>query len=124
MFYLLNVITVHTWVTILNISGIYSHTPNPQNNYVSAPAATKKSHVASKCLLQTHLTFSKSVMVSMGVSKLGLIDLSFVDAGVKSNGTYYRDILLTQNLLPAMHEICAVFFIFQQCNAPAAAHRA
>jgi len=23
-----------------------------------------------------------------------------------------------------MHEICAVFFTFQQCNAPAAAHRA
>jgi len=27
-------------------------------------------------------------------------------------------------LLPAMRVICAVFFTFQQCNAPAAAHRA
>jgi len=63
-------------------------------------------------------------MVSMGVSKLGLIELIFVDAGVKINGTYYHDMLLTQKLLPAMSEICAVFFIFQQCNAPAAAHRA
>jgi len=29
---------------------------------------------------------------------------------------------LTQKLLPSMGEICAVFFIFQQCHAPAAAH--
>jgi len=63
-------------------------------------------------------------MVSMGVSRLGLIDLIFVDAGVKINGAYFRDMPLTQKLLPAMREICAVFFTLQQCNAPAAAHRA
>jgi len=51
----------------------------------------------------------------MGVSKLGLIDLPFINAGVKINGAYYRDILLTQKLLPAMREICAVFFTFQYC---------
>jgi len=34
----------------------------------------------------------------------------FVDAGVKINGTYYREMLLIQKLLPAMREICAVFF--------------
>ena len=44
--------------------------------------------------MQTHSTFSQSVMVC--VSKLGLIDLIFVDAGVKINGTYYWNILLTQ----------------------------
>jgi len=51
------------------------------------------------------------------VSKLGLTDLIFINAGEKINGTYYHDMLLTQKLLPAMHEICAVFFTFQQCNA-------
>jgi len=50
---------------------------NPQNNDVYAPAATK-THVAPECLLQTHSTFSKSVMVSMGCSKLWLIDLIFM----------------------------------------------
>ena len=37
----------------------------------------------------------------------------FINAGVKINGTYYRDLLLTQKLLPAMREICVVFFIWQ-----------
>jgi len=55
--------------------------------------------------------------------KLGLIDLIFVDVGIKMKGAYYREMLLTQKLLPEMCEICDVFFAFQQCNAPAAAHR-
>jgi len=59
-----------------------------------------------------------------GCSQLGLIDLIFVDAEVKINGAYYCDMLLTQKLLAAMCEICAVFFTCQLCNAPAAAHRA
>jgi len=82
-------------------------------------AATKR-QITPERLLQTHSTFSKSVMVSMDVSKLGLIDLIFINIGVKINGAYY-DMLLTHKLLPAMSEICAVFFIFQQCNAPDAA---
>ena len=67
-------------------------------------------------------TFSKSVMVSMGVSKLRLMDLIFIDATVKISGTYYREVLLTLRLLPVMLEICGEFFIFQQGNVPA--HRA
>jgi len=82
----------------------------------------KKRHVAPKCLLHTHSTFSKSVMVFVGVSKLGQIDLIFVDTGVKVCGAYYRDMLLTQKLLSAMREICTVFSTFQQCNATAAAY--
>jgi len=60
----------------------------------------------------------------MDVSKLGWIDLIFINAGVKISGVYYHDMLLTHKLLSAMRVICAVFFIFQQCSAPAAAHRA
>ena len=62
------------------------------------------------------------LMVSMGVSKLGPIDLMFIDARVKINGAYYREVLLTQKLMPIMREICSEFFIFQQGNVPA--HRA
>jgi len=38
-------------------------------------------------------------MVSMGVSKLGPMDMMFIDARVKINGAYYRELLLTQKLM-------------------------
>ena len=41
-------------------------------------------------------------MVSVGVSKLGCTELFFVEPGVKINGAYYRDVLLTQKLLPSL----------------------
>jgi len=42
------------------------------------------------------------------------IDLIFIDARVKINDTYYREVLLIQKLLhvPVLHEICGEFFIF------------
>jgi len=61
-------------------------------------------------------------MVSVGVSKLGKTQLVFVDPGVKIIRTYYRNVLLTQQLLPVMREIPGEFFIFQEDSAPA--HRA
>jgi len=61
-------------------------------------------------------------MVSVGVSKLGITNLNCVDPGAKVNGTYYRDVLLSQQLLPMMRNVSGEFFIFQQDNAPA--HRA
>jgi len=50
-------------------------------------------------------TFSETVMLSVGVSKLGCTELFFVEPGVKINGTYYRDVLLTQKLLPVIRQI-------------------
>jgi len=58
-------------------------------------------------------------MVSVGVSKLGITDLIFVHRGVKINGDYYRDVLLSQQLLPMTRDMSGEFFIFQQDNAPA-----
>ena len=95
---------------------------NPQNDRVYAPVTTKKKHIAAERLLRTRTTFSQSVMVSVGVSKLGCTNLIFVEPGVKINGAYYRDVLLLQELLPAIREASGEFFIFQQDNAPA--HRA
>jgi len=46
----------------------------------------------------------------------------FADAGVKINIAYYRNVLLSQQLLPVIRQISGEFFIFQQDNAPA--HRA
>jgi len=60
-----------------------------------------------------------SVMVSVGVSKLGCTELFFCRAGVKINGAYYRDVLLTQKLLPVIRQISGNEFVFQQDSAPA-----
>jgi len=86
---------------------------NTQNDRLYAPVASKKRHVATERMLQTRSSFSKSMMVFVGVSKLGKTDLTFVDPGVQINSTYYRDVLLTQHLLSVMREISGQFFIFQ-----------
>ena len=52
----------------------------------------KKKQVAAERLLRTQTTFSKSVMVSVGMSKLGVTDLISVDPGAKVNGAYYHDV--------------------------------
>jgi len=38
---------------------------------------------------------------------------------VKINGAYYRDVLLTQKLLPVIKQISGNEFVFQQDSAPA-----
>ena len=45
-------------------------------------------------------------------------DLIFVDPEAKVNGAYYRDVLLSQQLLPMMCDMSGEFFIFQQDSAP------
>ena len=82
----------------------------------------KKKQVAAERLLRTRTMFSQSVMVSVGVSKLGVTDLIFVDPGAKVNGAYYCNMFLSQQLLPMMRDVSAEFFIFQKDSA--AAHRA
>lgn len=95
---------------------------NLQNDRVYVSRETKKREVAADRLLRTRPTFSKSVMVSVAVSKLGCTDLIFVEPGVKVNGAYYRDIVLSQHMLPAIRQLAGDVFVFQQDSAPA--HRA
>jgi len=38
----------------------------------------------------------------------------FVDAGVKIDIAYYRNVLLSQQLLPVIRQLSGEFFIFQQ----------
>ena len=61
-------------------------------------------------------------MVSVGVSSLGCTDLIFIEPGMKINGAYYRDVLLSQYLLPAIRQVSGDHYVFQQDSAPA--HRA
>jgi DDE superfamily endonuclease len=96
---------------------------NSQNDRFYVRPGTIKKDVSASRLLRTRPTFSKSVMVSVGVSKLGCTELHFIEPGVKVNGAYYRDNLLAQKLLPDMRRISQdQFFVFQQDGAPA--HRA
>ena len=92
---------------------------NAQNDRLDVPTGTLKKQVSAARLLKTRSTFSKSVMVSVGVSSLGATELIFIDPGVKINGAYYRDVLLSQQLLPAIRALSGEFFIFQQDSAPA-----
>ena len=73
---------------------------NSQNDRVYTPVATKKRDISASRLLRTRPTFSKSVMVSVAVSKLSCTNLIFIEPGAKVNGKYYRDMLLMQQLLP------------------------
>lgn len=95
---------------------------NAQNDRFYVKSGTRKKTISADRLLHTRTTFSKSVMVSVGVSSLGSTELMFVEPGVKINGAYYRDVLLSQQLLPAIRNQSGEFFIFQQDSAPA--HRA
>jgi len=63
-----------------------------------------------------------SIMVSIDVWKMGMTELIFVVPGIKVNGQYYRDVLLSQQMLPAIKHVACNTFVFQQDNA--AFHRA
>ena len=67
---------------------------NLQNDRVYAPCGTKKRDIAVDDLLRTWPMFSKSVRMSVAVSKLGCTELIFVEPGVKIDGAYYPEILL------------------------------
>ena len=95
---------------------------NLQNDHVYVPPMTKKREVATDQLMHTRLTFSKSIMVSVAVSKLGCSGLVFVEPGTNVNGAYYRDELLSKQLLPAIRHIAGDTFVFQQDSVPS--HRA
>src|SRR6218665_3480962 len=84
--------------------------------YVSTTTLTR--NVDANRLLRTRPTFSRSLMVSVAVSKLGCTELFFVEPGVKVNGEYCRNVLFMEKMLPAIWGMSSDFFIFQQDSAP------
>jgi len=69
---------------------------NSQNDRVYAPIDNKKRYIDPSRLLRM------SVTVSVAVAQVGMIELIFVNPGVKVNGQYYCDVLLSQQMLPAI----------------------
>jgi len=53
---------------------------------------------------------------------MGMTKLIFVDPGMKVNGQYYRDVLLSQQMLPPIKHVAGDMCVFQYDNAPS--HRA
>jgi len=79
---------------MVTVCGLCDHTQKLSENCIYSLAASRSRQTAPERLLQTHSTFSKLVMVSMSVSKLGPMDLILIDARVKINGAYYLEHLI------------------------------
>ena len=60
---------------------------NRQNDRLYATTGIRKKQLPADRLLCKRSTFSRSVMVAVGVSLLGRTDLIFIDPGVKINGS-------------------------------------
>ena len=58
---------------------------NTQNDRLYVGVGTRKRYIAADRLLRTRPTFSKSLVVSVGVSSLGRTSIHFVEMGVKIN---------------------------------------
>ena len=60
--------------------------------------------------------------MSAAVLEMVVAGLFFVKPGVKVDGKYFRDVLLSQQMLPAIRHVAGDSSVFQQDSAPA--HRA
>ena len=72
---------------------------NSQNDRVYAPIENKKRYIDPSRLL------CMLVMVSVAASQVDMTELIFVNPGVKVNGQYYCDVLLSQQMLPAIKRV-------------------
>ena len=72
---------------------------NSQNDRFYAPVDNKKRYIDPSCLLRM------SVMASVAVSQVGMTEVIFVNHGVKVNGQYYCDVLLSQQILSAIKRV-------------------
>jgi len=57
-------------------------------------------------------------MVFIAVSKMAMNKLTLVAPGMKVNGQCYRDVLLSQQMLPAIKHVAGDTFVFEQDNVP------
>jgi len=72
---------------------------NSQNDRGYSPVDNKKRYIDPSRLLRM------SVTVSVAVSQVGMTELIFVNPGVKVNSQYYCDVLLSQQMLPAIKRV-------------------
>lgn len=91
---------------------------NSQNDRVYS-AARKKRQVQATRLIRERQHFSRGIMVSVGVSRMGKTSVVFVEPGAKVNSEYYCDHVLRQGLLPDIRARCNLHnWTLQQDGAP------
>ena len=93
-----------TWFSDEKIFFTVETPSNSQNDRVYANVDAKRD-VSPSRLLKDRQHFTKSVMVSVAVSKLGKTSLVFVQSGAKINSAYYCDHSLKNGLLPDIHRL-------------------
>ena len=92
---------------------------NMQNDRIYSSADAKKEIPASR-LVREREHFSRSVMVSVAVSKVGKTSIMFVEPGAKVNSDYYCTRVLGQGLLPDITAKSGRYrWTLQQDGAPA-----
>jgi len=79
---------------------------NSQNDRVYTPIDNKKRYIDPSRLLCM-------VMVSVAVSQVGMTEPIFVNFAVKVNGQYYCNVLLSQQMLPAIKRVAERCFFSQ-----------
>lgn len=91
---------------------------NAQNDRIYSTARHKKDVNVSN-IVREREHFSRSVMVSVGVSRMGKTSIIFVEEGAKVNSQYYCDRVLGQGLLPDIRARCGRYkWTLQQDGAP------
>ena len=93
---------------------------NAQNDRVYS-SATRKKNINVESLVRERQHFSKSVMVSVGVSRMGKTRVVFVEPEAKVNSQYYCEKVLGQGLglLPDIRARCGRYKrTLQQDGAP------
>jgi len=102
---------------------------NSQNDRVYAPVGIPRSNTPIPAATHT-LNIQLVGMVSVAVSTMGMTELIFFDPRVKVNRQYYCDVLLSQQMLPAINRVAerclftssvlltAKFVIFVFCDFP------
>lgn len=92
---------------------------NSQNDRVYTAARNKKQVPATR-LIREREHFSRGIMVSVGVSRMGKTSVVFVEPGAKVNSEYYCDHVLRHGLLPDIQARCNRHnWTLQQDGAPA-----
>ena len=106
------------WFTVTDDKLISVAAPsNKQNDRCYVESFKKKKEVDTA---RTRPTYSKSLMVSVGVSCLGRTDVHFLQPGVKVDGEYYRDVVLKEMLLP---DIKCTFLVMTALFSSRTAHQ-
>ena len=81
--------------------------------------AARKADVAAVRLIREREHFSRNVMVSVGVSRMGKPGLIFIEPGAKVNSSYYCEQVLGEGLFPNIRAKCGQYnWTLQQDGAP------